>query len=188
MSRDNIRVPYGYEPAVDSRKGTLVYYDTFDGVGDEELDLAVKAATSMAFRKLVLYPLHESTAKRMTPDPIRPYYRRMDALHDWRKSRGLPDNLELFIDGMEGKRKKYTPIDSALRHLAETYGMPIFLFVTPEKANLFASYDSFEPWIVKIRLLLTEGPSEHQLHPKLAKYAHRWNVVSEEISDVDRLF
>lgn len=183
MAQNNIQVPYGYEPPVDSRKGILVYYDTFELVTDEELDEAVKWMKQMSFRKLILYPLHESTAKRMSKDEVRPYYKRIDFLHDWRRS---IEETDVVIEGLEGKRKKYTPIDSALRHLTETYGKPLFLLVSPETASMFASYDSFEPWITRIRLLLTSGPSSSQMHPRLVQYAHRWNVVGERIEDAEQ--
>ncbi|MBD3918510.1 hypothetical protein H8B09_07065 [Paenibacillus sp. PR3] len=178
LAQDNIQVPYGYEPPVDSRKGILVYYDTFEHATDKELDQAVDLMHNMSFKKLVLYPLHESTAKRMSEDAVRPYYKRLDMLHDWRRS---IDESGVVIEGLEGKRKKYTPIDSALRHLTETYGKPLFLLLSPETASMFASYDSFEPWITRIRLLLTSGPSASQMHPRLVKYAHRWNVVGEQV-------
>ncbi|PWV95214.1 hypothetical protein DFQ01_12950 [Paenibacillus cellulosilyticus] len=182
MAQNNIQVPFGYEPPIDSRKGILVYYDTFEHVSDEELDQVVELMKGMSFKKLVLYPLHESTAKRMSKEPVRPYYKRLDFLHDWRRS---IDAADVAIEGLEGKRKKYTPIDSALRHLTETYGKPLFLLLSPETASLFAGYESFEPWITRIRLLLTSGPSSSQMHPMLVKYAHRWNVVGEPVGETD---
>jgi hypothetical protein len=182
VANNNIQVPYGYEPPVDSRKGILVYYDTFEHISDEELHQAVDLMHSMSFKKLVLYPLHESTAKRMSKEPVRPYYKRLDFLHDWRRSNEEPD---VAIEGLEGKRKKYTPIDSALRHLTETYGKPLFLLLSPETASLFASYESFEPWITRIRLLHTSAPSPSVMHPKLVKFAHRWNVAGEQVDELE---
>jgi len=173
MNRNQGKVPFGYEPVEDSRAGTLVYYDSFEETSDAELAAAADAASALSFRTLVLYPLHEATVKRMARQPVRPYYARMDRLHDWRRSR---ESANIAVDGLEGKRKKYTPIDSALRHLTETYGTPLFLYLSPEMANLFASFDSFESWIVRIRLLLAAEPASGRLHPRLAQYAHRWNV------------
>ena len=129
-------------------------FDSFEQTTDEQLDLAAKIAEERAFAKLVLYPLHEETVRRMTKEPVSPFYRRDDRLHEWKRERG---HQKVAIDSLEGKRKKYTPIDSALRHLTEAYASPHFLYVTPETANLFASFSSFETWIVKIRLLLTPG-------------------------------
>ncbi|MNO01844.1 hypothetical protein D3C81_2220990 [compost metagenome] len=47
--------------------------------------------------------------------------------------------------------------------------------MTPEMAERFASYSSFEEWIVKLRLLLSEEPVH--LHPRLEKFRHRWDVA-----------
>lgn len=175
MKRDIQHVPYGYEPPVEQRKGTLVFYDSFEHITDQELVIAAKTATDRRFTKLVLYPLHEETVRRMTKEPVSAYYKREDRLHEWKREQGLSF---ITVESLEGKRKKYTPLDSALRHLAEIYPSPIFLYLTPKVANQFASYSSFEEWIVKIRLLLPSAPSS--LHPRLLKFRHRWDVVGEE--------
>jgi hypothetical protein len=111
----------------------------------------------------------------MTKEPVSAYYKREDRLHEWKRDQGLSF---ITIESLEGKRKKYTPLDSALRLLMDIYPSPIFLYLTPEVANQFASYSSFEEWIVKIRLLLPSAPSS--LHPRLLKFRHRWDVVGEE--------
>ena len=116
-------LPYGYEPPVEQRKGTLIYYDSFEQTMDEQLDLAAKIAEDRAFAKLVLYPLHEETVRRMTKELVSPFYKRDDRLHEWKRERG---HQKVAIDSLEGKRKKYTPIDSALRHLTEAYASPPF--------------------------------------------------------------
>ncbi|CAM4437596.1 hypothetical protein FHS16_001591 [Paenibacillus endophyticus] len=166
------KMPFGYEPPVDERKGTIVYYDSFEHTTDRELDLAASIAKERSFRKLVLYPLHEQSMKRMSKEEVKPFYKREDRLHLWKQERGAAD---VVVERLEIKRKKYTPIDSALRHLAETYPKPLFLLMTGELANLFASYSSFDEWIIKIRLLLTEEPSS--LHPKLIANKHRWESI-----------
>lgn len=165
-------VPYGYEPPVAQEKGTLIYYDTFEHISDEELEIAAEITDNRSFARLVLYPIHEESWKRMSKTPVSPYYKREKRLHEWKQdqARGA-----ISIDGWEGKRKKYTPIDSALRHLTETLDAPHFLFVTPEMANLFASFSSFEEWIVKIRLLLSSEPKT--LHPRLEQFHGRWSSV-----------
>ncbi|MCA1296029.1 hypothetical protein LBW89_23770 [Paenibacillus sp. alder61] len=175
MRRNNIQVPYGYEPPVKERKGTLIFYDAFERTTAEDLERAATVARQKAFERLVLYPLHEETVRRMTKDAVRSFYKREDELHDWKRGQ---DNADISIEGWEGKRKKYTPIDSALRYLTEKYPSPYFLYLTPEMGNQFASFSSFEEWIVKIRLLLTEEPKA--LHPRLEKYRHRWGLASEE--------
>ncbi|QMV44087.1 hypothetical protein [Cohnella cholangitidis] len=164
------KVPFGYEPPIERSSGTMIYYDSFEYTTDEELDVAVETADSRSFKKLVLYPIHEETMRRMSKDPISAYYKREKRLNEWARDR---ENDKVSIDGWEGKRKKYTPIDAALRHLTETLPAPHFLYVTPETANLFSSFSSFEEWIVKIRLVLSAEPD--RLHPRLEKYGHRWD-------------
>ena len=175
MHKEAQQVPHGYEPKQETRKGTLVYYDTFEHVTDEQLAAAAAAAKRRFFVRLVLYPLHDETVRRMTKEPVGAYYKREDRLHEWRRDCRL---LPITVDGREGKRKKYTPIDLALRYFADTYEPPLFLLVSPDTANLFASYASFEPWIVKIRLLLTKEPSF--VHQRLEQYRHRWDVAADE--------
>jgi hypothetical protein len=171
MNRDIQSVPFGYEPPPEKRKGTLIYYDTFEGITDGELDLAVESMEHYSFDRLVLYPLHEETVRRMLKEPVSAFHKREKRLFEWRNNRG---HLRVIVEGWEGKRKKYTPLDSALRLIEEKYKAPYFLYISPETANLFASFSSFEEWIVKIRLLLTSEPRD--LHPKLAEYQHRWAV------------
>ncbi|RAP74657.1 hypothetical protein [Paenibacillus montanisoli] len=172
-------VPFGYEPPAERLKGTMIVYDSFQQLSNGELSFAVETAEKLRFAKLVLYPLHEETIRRMTKETVLPYHKRLDRLHDWKRSveaeQGDIGGLSIMVEGFEGKRKKYTPIDSALRHLADTYPSPYFLYLTPEMANLFASYSSFEEWIVKLRLVLAQMPSG--LHPKLEQYRHRWDVA-----------
>lgn len=165
------RVPFGYEPPVDRAKGTLVYYDTFEDTPDDEIASAAALARDRSFALFVLYPVHEETARRMSKEPVSPYYKREKRLNEWVREYGSDS---ITIDGWEGKRKKYTPIDSALRHLTETLPAPHIVYMTPETANLFASFASFEEWIVRIRLWLSAEPK--YLHPKLAQYRHRWDA------------
>lgn len=175
MKREIQHVPYGYEPPTSERKGTLVFYDSFEHISDQELAEAARTATERKFTKLVLYPLHEETVRRMTKEPVQAYYKREDRLHEWRREQGLSF---ITVETLEGKRKKYTPLDSALRHISDVYPSPYFLYLTPEMANLFASYSSFEEWIVKLRLILSETPST--VHPRLEKFRHRWDDAGDE--------
>jgi nicotinic acid mononucleotide adenylyltransferase len=170
---DNVqKMPFGYEPPVDELKGTIIYYDTFEHTTERELDLAADWVKARSFRKLVLYPLHELSIKRMSKEDVSPFYKREDRLHEWKRDRA---ETNIVVERFEIKRKKYTPIDFALRHLSETYPKPLFILMTGEMANLFASFSSFEEWIVKIRLLLTEEPAK--LHPRLIQYQHRWEAI-----------
>lgn len=175
MTRNIQHVPYGYEVPPAERKGTLIFYDSFEHITDEELMKAAAAAAERKFSKLVLYPLHEETVRRMTKEPVKPLYKREDRLHEWKREQG---KSFITVEGLEGKRKKYTPLDSALRHIAGVYPAPYFLYLTPDMANLFASFSSFEEWIVRLRLLLTEVPE--QMHPRLEKFRHRWDVAGGE--------
>ncbi|MFC4812508.1 hypothetical protein [Paenibacillus sp. GCM10023250] len=171
-------VPFGYEPPAENRKGTLAVYDTFQQLADDALAQAAETAKKRDFAALVLYPLHEETVRRMTKEAVLPYHKRLDRLHEWKRSCEetlLRAGVRVFIEGLEGKRKKYTPIDTALRHLADAYPSPLFLYLTPEMANRFASYASFETWIVKLRLVLASEPPT--LHPLLAEHARRWDVA-----------
>ncbi|WGU93968.1 hypothetical protein QJQ58_26265 [Paenibacillus dendritiformis] len=172
MGRSNITVSYGYEPPVEKEKGTLIYYDSFERATEEELDRAAEYAVMYAFKMLVLYPLHEETVKRMAKGSVAAYYKRVNRLEQWARERG---GAKAAVEDWEGKRKKYTPLDAALRHLTEKYPSPYFLYVTPETANQLASFSSFTEWIGKLRLLLTSDPEE--THPRLRQYAHRWSVA-----------
>lgn len=172
MSETIQKMPFGYEPPKDERKGTIVYYDSFEHTTDRELDLAAHLAKERSFKKLVLYPLHEQSMKRISKETVSAFYKREDRLHEWRREQ---DDSDITVERLEIKRKKYTPIDSALRHLAETYPSPLFLLMTGDMANRFASFSSFEEWIVKIRLLILTEP-EH-IHPRLLQYSSRWEVI-----------
>ncbi|OXL81855.1 hypothetical protein BCV73_01300 [Paenibacillus sp. SSG-1] len=169
-------VPYGYEPPVQKRKGTLIYYDTFEETDEEGLNEAESLAGVLSFSKLVLYPLHEETVRRMTKEPVSPYYKREKRLEAWRSD----GHGKTVIENWEGRRKKYTPVEAALRHLTEKYPAPHFLLLTPDMANRFASYSTFGEWIVKLRLLLTEEPEA--VHPKLEQYSHRWDTAQGAVS------
>ncbi|MBW4080821.1 hypothetical protein [Paenibacillus sp. S150] len=175
MKRDIQKVPYGYEPPAAERKGTLVFYDSFERITDRELEQAAHTAAERNFTKLVLYPLHEETVRRMSKEPVQAFYKREDRLHEWKRAQG---RSFVTVESLEGKRKRYTPLDSALRHISEVYPSPYFLYLTPETANQFASYASFEEWIVKLRLILSAPPAS--VHPRLEKFRHRWDVAGEE--------
>lgn len=172
--RQNIQVPFGYEPPVADRRGTLIFYDSFEHMEAADLELAAAEAVARKFVKLVLYPLHEQTVRRMTKQPVSAYYRREDRLHEWKREQGSAA-IAIAVEGWEGKRKKYTPMEAALRHLTEKYPAPVFLYLTPEVANQFASFVSFEEWITRVRLLLTAEPADP--HPRLQKFAHRWELA-----------
>ncbi|MGE7052275.1 hypothetical protein ACQKI4_06710, partial [Paenibacillus glucanolyticus] len=82
MPRNLVHVPYGYEPPKPATKGTLIFYDSFEQV-QEDLEQAVAILEERAFSKLVLYPLHEETVRRMFKEPVSPYYKREKRLQEW---------------------------------------------------------------------------------------------------------
>lgn len=169
MTGKYTNVPYGYEPAAPSRKGTLIFYDSFEHVTDEQLERAAAIMDARAFAQLVLFPLHESTVRRMSRDAVQPYYKREDRLHEWRRDQS---SSMIRVEGLEGKRKKYTPMDTALRHIQAEYPAPLFLYMTAAMANQWASFDSFTDWIKELRLIIDGQPGE--MHPRLEQYRHRW--------------
>ena len=172
MKRNLQHMPYGYEPPKESVKGTLIFYDTFEHTTEQELDKAYQVMKQSSFSRLVLYPLHEETVKRMTKEQAIPFYKREKALMEWIQETA---GNQVVVEAWEGKRKKYTPIEAALRHLTEKYPGPHFLYLTPDLANAFASYSSFEEWITKIRLILSSEPA--LLHPRLTKFHSRWSTA-----------
>ncbi|OWR28875.1 hypothetical protein CDO73_16820 [Saccharibacillus sp. O23] len=178
MGRQTYQIPFGAEPAKRATKGTLIFYDSFEQIEDEQLERAANAAKARSFAHLVLYPLHEATVKRLTGETASAFYKRDDRLHEWRKEQNIMRNVS--VENWDGKRKKYTPLEAALRFIEEKYPSPLFLYLTPDNANRFASFATFEEWIVRIRLVLDEAPG--RLHPRLEKYRHRWDTVDELLS------
>lgn len=173
MTRNLQHVPYGYEPPKEGVKGSLIFYDTFENIQESDLQVALDLLDNLSFKKLILYPLHEETVKRMFKEPTSAFHKREKPLGYWVEEIGRSN---VIVESWEGKRKKYTPIDAALRHLTEKYPAPHFIYMSPEMANAFASFSSFEEWIVKLRLILTAKPD--QPHPRLDKFSHRWDTVA----------
>ena len=188
MDRNGIKVPFGYEPAEETSKGTLFIYDSFD-FGDDENRPATADwldtqgliqlsgwAERRFISRIVLYVPHEETLKRMGVRFPVPLYKREEALREAAVS--LHSGVRTEIDTWERKRKKYTPMDTALRYMEERYKGPYFLGLSEGTANRFASYQGFEDWIRKIRLVVAAGP-DFQPHPLLSKHATRWNAAGE---------
>lgn len=175
MGRQTYQVPFGSEPAKRTAKGTLIFYDSFEHVSDERLERAAEAAVARSFSQLVLYPLHEATVKRLTGETASAFYKRDDRVHEWRRDQQIMRNVT--VENWDGKRKKYTPLEAALRFMDEKYPSPLFLYLTADNANRFASFATFEEWIVRIRLVLEKPPQ--RLHPRLEKFRSRWDTVDE---------
>ncbi|ANS74614.1 hypothetical protein AWM70_08470 [Paenibacillus yonginensis] len=187
MKRETAQVPFGYEPPVRTVKGVLVFYDSFDSGDIEELEqelaAALETARQRSFTKLVLYPLHEETLRRMTKTPAAPYHKREKTLIAWKQ--GFGSSL-VTLESWEGRRKKYTPFEAAVRHLEEIYGGPLFLYVTPEMANRLAGYDAFKEAIKRIRLILSAAPEAP--HPNLEQFRSRWDVAGEALADPEERY
>ncbi|MED4604171.1 hypothetical protein P9314_26440 [Paenibacillus validus] len=178
MAKQNVKVPFGYEPpkSRESERGSLWVYDSFADYSLQELQPLLRLAEERSIAKLVFYPLHEETVRRMEKEPVEPYYRRVDALE------ALLDEAESGVDWtierFEGKRKKYTPMDTAFRFLEEKYASPYFVYVSAAMAGRLAGYESFEPWIKKVRMFIAGGSGEfYSAHPMLQKHSNRWERV-----------
>ncbi|TVY10800.1 hypothetical protein [Paenibacillus cremeus] len=174
MARDNIKVPFGYEPERNpaGERGSLWVYDSFEGYTEQELARLLAWAEEHRMAKVVLYPLHEETLRRMVKGTFAPYHRRVDELEALLEASGT--DLDYVIDRFEGKRKKYTPMDTAFRYLDEKYKSPHFVYVTEEMANLLAGYEPFETWIKRVRMVITDSQAGAKVHPKLQENASRW--------------
>lgn len=175
MARQRNMVPFGYETPIQGEKGTLFVMDSFESFGENELFRLQAFAEQRSFAQVVLYPFHEETLRRMGTINVRSYVARIHELeYLLEENSGL---ILIIMEKWEGKRKKYTPIDSALNHLTEKYPAPHFVYMTGEEANRFASYPAFEVWIRKLRLFIDKKNADVPLHPELEKYHHRWEYV-----------
>ncbi|MFK7695934.1 hypothetical protein [Paenibacillus sp. HJGM_3] len=180
MARTVTHVPYGYEPEPETIRGTLILYDAFDALFSAETLLTwTRWAEEHDIARVVLYPLHEETLRRMaskSAGPAEPYHVRLQRLEELREEIAGAGEVPVEIDEWERKRKKYTPMDTALDFLTEKYKGPHFLGLTGTMANKFATYSSFEPWIRKLRLLIRADAS-FQAHPQLLKFEHRMDFL-----------
>ncbi|MDF2669883.1 MAG: hypothetical protein K0R67_2189 [Paenibacillus sp.] len=179
MARTVTHVPYGYEPEKETIRGTLIVYDAFDeSFSLDDLQLVSDWAEEHNLARIVLYPLHEQTIRRMLPkaqaDAAEPYHIRLKLLEEHCEL--LKHSISLEIDEWERKRKKYTPMDTALQFLTDKYKGPHFLGISGHYANLFSTYSSFEPWIRKLRLVILPDGAFHP-HPKLAAFDNRWDTL-----------
>jgi len=176
MPKQSLRVPYGYELPKEREKerGTIWVYDSFEGYTMQELLVLLELAEERHFAKIVFYPLHEETIRRMDKRAAEPYYRRVEALEQLiEEANPLTD---WTIERFEGKRKKYTPADTAFRFMEEKYRSPFFLYVTGETARKLAGYEGFDQWLTKLRLLIT-GAEGESMPSLLVKHAGRWEHV-----------
>ncbi|TCZ80943.1 hypothetical protein E0485_01260 [Paenibacillus albiflavus] len=174
MARDNITVPFGYkEPAV-KVKGTLIMLDSFDDWEEPQLSKLFGLAEERAFAKVVFAPQHEETLRRMKYPCDIPFYKRIKNLNQIIEL--LQPHTDYVIDEWEGKRKKYTPIDTLLRFLVDKYPGPYFVYMNDWYANVFANTVEFEAWIKRLRFFI-DPRFRSPLHPKILNAAGRWDEL-----------
>ncbi|MCR8641295.1 hypothetical protein NV379_01380 [Paenibacillus sp. N1-5-1-14] len=178
MARQQIQVPFGYVEPKATMKGTMIVFDLFEDWDEDAMQVLIQYAEEKSFEKVVLYPQHEETLKRMGIKTTMPYYARVKHLHSLLKMPEANDTfVEIDIDEWEGKRKKYTPLDTSLRFLTEKNKGPYFVFMPDIYANIFAAITEFDMWIKQLRMLI-DVKHVPALHPKLQALSHRWDVIS----------
>lgn len=178
MKKDNIKVPFGYEPPAETQKGTLIVYDDFSEPRAAELLEIYRFAEERGFVHVVFYPIHEETGRRMGLADLAPYHRRVEGLQELLEETESqrPSGTKVTLDLWEGKRKKYTPVETALDFLTEKNRGPYFVWMTERLAGKWGSYASFPEWIRKVRLVVSP-PYGNPLPPAMAQYESRWEYV-----------
>lgn len=174
MARDQIKVPFGYEPPAQTHKGTVFVFETFEDWTGAELHAFTAWAEERKFVRAIFYPQHEETLRRMDIPVQQPYYARVKHLESLLKQ--AETTIQLDLDTWEGKRKKYTPIDTSLTFLTDKTQGPFFVCMSDRYANLFVTYPSFKEWIKKVRLVIIVQ-FHVPLHGKLNEYAQRWETI-----------
>lgn len=179
MARTVTHVPYGYVPEKETIRGSLLVYDAFDASYSEaDLLKVTRWAEEHDLARVILYPLHEQTLRRMESKSsglAEPYHVRLKRLEELCEQLTSID-IPVEIDEWERKRKKYTPVETALEFLTDKYKGPHFLGLSGVMANRFATYKSYEHWIRQIRLLIWAEEPFHA-HPLLVKYENRWDTI-----------
>jgi hypothetical protein len=174
MAKSQIRVPFGYEPQVETVKGTVLVYETFEDWTHSEMTMLTAWAAERRFTRIVLFPQHEETLRRMGISCQIPYYQRVKELEALIQDSKV--SIPISIDVWEGKRKKYTPIDTSLHFMTDKYTAPYFVLMNDRYANLFAGYATFEEWIKKLRLVIWTRFGV-PLNSKLQNFATRWETM-----------
>lgn len=179
MAKDNIQVPFGYEPHSDERRGSLIVYDDFSEARAEELVVIFRLAEEKKFSRIIFYPIHEETANRMGIAGLEPYHRRVKLLQAAlvEAEQMARPSVEIALDAWEGKRKKYTPVETALAFLTEKNKGPHFVWMTEQIAAKWAGFASFPEWIRKLRLIIAPPYAGGSLPPALKDYKSRWEYA-----------
>ncbi|GAA3401834.1 hypothetical protein ACFFNY_34495 [Paenibacillus hodogayensis] len=186
MDRTPMQTDLGHGAESETTKGTLFIYDSFElteegeasadgGLDVAALQMLTKWAEQRWMTRAVLYVPHEETLKRMGVHYPSPLYKREKHLKETVER--LDAAVPFSIDGWEHKRKKYTPIDVALRYMHERYASPYFIGMSAAYANRFASYQGFEDWIRRLRLVVVEEARPFDAHPLLRKHENRWHLL-----------
>lgn len=175
MAKDNIQVPFGYEPPAEGPKGTLIVYDDFGETHAPELLEVFRFAENRGFVHVIFYPIHEETGRRMGLPDLEPYHRRVQRLEELLEETEahVRSGIRVTLDRWEGKRKKYTPIETALEFLTEKNKGPYFIWMTERLAGKWGTYASFPEWIRKVRLVVSP-PYGQPLPPAMKEFEARW--------------
>ncbi|MFD7521653.1 hypothetical protein [Paenibacillus chitinolyticus] len=181
MARGNTMVPFGYEEEPPAQRGTLLIFETFEDWSEDEIGLIKSIADQRKFRKVVFYPQHEESLKRMGIPSASPYHKRVKLLEEL--LRDMPAE-RYTVDTWEGKRKKYTPVDTSLRFLTEKFASPYFVMMNDRYAAEFAGYKGFDEWIRKVRLLVWKRFGV-PLPGKLLAYGERLDFIGEKGESVE---
>lgn len=178
LPHNHIQVPFGYEPPSEERKGTLIVYDDFSDVRPAELAQVYRFAEERDFARIVFYPIHEETARRMGVRELAPYHQRIKALQEAMEEaeNSAASPVKAVLDQWEGKRKKYTPVETALDFLTEKYKGPFFVWMPERLAAKWAGFASFPEWIRRLRLVVAP-PYGHALPSRMEEYKSRWEYA-----------
>lgn len=178
MGKDSLIVPFGFEPEEETRKGTLLAYDDFASVNPMELAFLFRFASERNFARIVLYLIHEETARRMGDRELEAYHKRLARLQEaMEEAEQAPGHkIKAVLDQWEGKRKKYTPVETALDFLTEKYKGPWFVWMPERLAVKWAGFASFPQWIRQVRLVVA-SPQGSGIPPILEPYQSRWEYA-----------
>jgi hypothetical protein len=178
LPKNNIQVPFGYEPPAGDKKGTLIVYDDFADVRPAELAPVYRFAEERGFIRIVFYPIHEETARRMAGGELAPYHQRLRALQEAMEEaeKTVSSPVEAVLDQWEGKRKKYTPVETALDFLTEKHKGPFFVWMPERLAAKWAGFASFPEWIRRLRLVVAP-PYGYPLPSRMEEYKSRWEYA-----------
>lgn len=168
-------VPFGTNPEdFQFTKGTIIIYDTFNKLNEKKIDKAIKLALDRDFDKIILYPLHEKTCSRMNIDLVTSYKDRLRELESIVSSKKT--NVFIEICKLEGKRRKYTPIDFALNFISEYNKGPYFLWVSDNIANTISTFATFDKIIKDYRFMIERDTNE-KISKKLEQNNKRWEWI-----------